>query len=292
MKKIIIGATVFVLALALLITLKPNNSEEQSDKNETISRLQDAHGLAVDRENPSKVYIATHRGLLAMIDDNELVQVSDDQDDYMGFSAHPTETSIFYSSGHSSRGGNIGFQRSTDGGKTWEKISAGADGPVDFHAMAVSWVDPNIVYGTYQGQLQRSTNEGKDWQIIQTAPSNIYTLATSSDNSNVLYAGTSEGLQISSDKGNTWSGLNLAGTITTVSVNPSNSENLVVNTVDSGLMMTVDGGKTWDNIDSYSGDLVMYLVHDPQDADVMYLINKSLEIYKTTDSAKNWSKIR
>lgn len=292
MKKILIGVLLIVLVIFLLVAVKPNKDDNQKNQSETVSKLQDAHGLAVDRKNPSRVYIATHTGLLALKNDTELVRVSDARDDYMGFSAHPKDANVFYSSGHPSGGGNIGFQKSSDGGKTWSKVSNGVGGPVDFHAMTVSQADPNIIYGTYNGQLQRSTNEGKDWDVVQTAPSGIYSLATNTDDSAVLYAGTANGLKSSNDKGATWSGLNLAGTVATVSANPINSNELVAYVVDTGLMISTDSGKSWKQLDGYKGDLVMHIAYDPQNADTMYLVNQSLEIYKTTDGATTWSKVR
>lgn len=293
MKKIAIGLIAVVVVVLLFVAAKPSQeNSSQTDKAEVITRLQDAHGLAVDREDPSRVYIATHTGLLAMIDDNEFVRVSEARDDYMGFSAHPTDENVFYTSGHPTKGGNIGFQKSTDGGKTWTKVSDGVNGPVDFHAMTVSQANPSIIYGTYQGQLQRSTNEGSDWETIESAPAGIYTLATSPNNESVLYAGTANGLLVSNDKGNTWESIDLDGTIASVAVNPDDSNKIVAYVVDIGLMKTSDGGKSWQAVDGYTSELIMQLAYDPQNTDVTYAINQSLEIYKTIDGATTWNKVR
>lgn len=292
MKKILIGAALIVFTLLFLTAIKSSQDDRPTSQTEPEPKLQDAHGLAIDRKNPTRVYIATHTGLLALKDDTELVRVSDARDDYMGFSAHPTDANVFYSSGHPSSGGNIGFQKSSDRGKTWTKVSDGVGGPVDFHAMTVSQADPNIIYGTYKGQLQRSTNEGKDWDAVQTAPNGIYALATNTEDSGVLYAGTADGLKSSNDKGAAWSGLNLSGTVATVTVNPINSNEIVAYVVDAGLMRTTDSGKSWKQLNAYKGDLVMQIAYDPQNADKMYLINQSLEIYKTKDGATTWSKVR
>lgn len=293
MKKIVIGLVAIAALAMFLVVAKPSqHNNNQTDKAEVITRLQDAHGLAVDRSDPSKVYIATHTGLLAMVDDNEFVRVSEARDDYMGFSAHPSDASIFYTSGHPSRGGNIGFQKSTDGGKTWTKVSDGVDGPVDFHSMTVSQTNPNIIYGTYKGQLQRSINEGKDWELVQSAPAGIYTLSTSPDDENVVYAGTANGLQVSDDKGNTWRNLGLDGTIASVAVSPDDSKKIVAYVVDTGLIKTSDGGKSWQAVGGYSGDLIMHIAYDTQNSDAVYAINQSLEIFKTTDGATTWNKVR
>jgi photosystem II stability/assembly factor-like uncharacterized protein len=292
MKKIVIGLVIITTAVLLLVATRPSQQDNQAAQTETNIKLRDAHGLSVDREDSSRVYIATHTGLLAMVDDSELVQVSADMDDYMGFSAHPTDANIFYTSGHLSSGGNIGFQKSLDGGKTWVKISDGYEGPVDFHSMTVSQANPNVIYGTYKGQLQLSTNEGRDWDKVQSAPAGIYTLATSPDDENIIYAGTSNGLQVSRDKGATWEGVGLDGAIASLVVNPGDGKKIVTYVVDAGLMKTSDAGKSWQVIEGYASSLVTQLAYDSQNTNVIYAINQSLEIYKTIDGANSWSKVR
>lgn len=72
MKKYVIGIILLVLALfAVILFSSPSENKQAQNKAETVN-LQDAHGLAVDRKNSSKVYIATHTGLLVMNNDSEL----------------------------------------------------------------------------------------------------------------------------------------------------------------------------------------------------------------------------
>ncbi len=292
MKKIVIGLVILVGVMVLWGVSKPSQRDSSVDETEVITRLQDAHGIAVDRENPNRVYIATHTGLLALVDDTEIVRVSDNRDDYMGFSAHPTDAKIFYTSGHPSRGGNIGFQKSVDGGKTWSKLSDGINGPVDFHAMTVSVANPDVIYGVYQGQLQRSNDGGMNWELAPETPTGIYTLATSPDDESVVYAGSSSGMLISRDKGNTWNDLNLEGVISALAVEANDGKKMIAYEVNTGLLMSNDSGKSWEALEDYSGDVIMHIAYDPQDGNVIYAINQSLEVYKTTDGAATWSKVR
>lgn len=292
MKKIVIGLVILVSVLVLGGISKPSQQDSSVDETEVITRLQDAHGIALDREEPSKVYIATHTGLLALVDDSEIIRVSDDRDDYMGFSAHPSDAKTFYTSGHPSSGGNIGFQKSVDGGKTWTKVSDGLNGPVDFHAMTVSLANPDVIYGVYQGQLQRSNDGGMNWEFAPKTPAGIYTLATSPDDESVVYAGSSSGLLISRDKGNTWSSLNLDGAISAVAVDANDAKKMIAYVVNTGLLMSSDNGKSWKTAEDYNDDVIMHIAYDPQDGNVAYAINQSLEIYKTTDGATTWNKIR
>ncbi len=146
-------------------SLKKSNTQENANQNLIpADAITHGHGLSVDVNDPNKLYIATHHGLMVLINDKELYSLSNKKDDYMGFSPHPNDSKILYSSGHPESGGNLGFQKSQDGGFTWEKVSDGLEGPVDFHAMTVSPVNPNLIFGWYHGNLQRSINQGKTWK--------------------------------------------------------------------------------------------------------------------------------
>lgn len=283
-----------VVAILFGVSLfSSSDNKQSSDKPETVGGLQDAHGLAVDRKDPTKVYIATHTGLLVMVDDGELQRIGTAQDDYMGFSAHPTDPNTLYTSGHPSGGGNLGFQKTTDGGKTWQRIANGANGPVDFHAMTVSQADPTLIYGIHRGQLQRSRDEGKNWELVDTNLGNIISLATNTKDKNVLYAGTTDGLHVSQNQGNSWSKLGtLNGAVTTIAVNPAIDQEIVAYEQNQGLIRSTSGGSSWDALNGYTASMVMHLAYDIQKPTTMYLINQNLEVHKTSDGGQTWTKVR
>ena len=207
-----------------------------------VDAITHGHGLAVDAQDSSKIYIATHHGLLVLVNDKELYTVGQSKDDYMGFSPNSKNAKVFFSSGHPEAGGNIGFQKSEDGGFTWKKISDGLDGPVDFHAMAVSPVNPNLVYGWYQGNLQKSTDGGKSWQKF---PTNfvVVRLIADTDDENIVYAASPQGLFMSSNKGESWQRI-LEGFIATLAIHPKESQTMLVSSENLGLAKTIDKGKT------------------------------------------------
>lgn len=298
MKIVVVSFGIVVLLFGAVFIFSGSSDKTdkttKQDKPETVSSLQDAHGLAVDRRDSSKVYIATHTGLLAFRNDATLERVSDAKDDYMGFSAHPTDANKFYSSGHPSTGGNIGFQKSTDGGKTWLKLSNGIGGPVDFHTMAVSQAEPNIIYGVYRGQLQRSSDEGKNWELVNAANiGNIITLATDAINKDMVYAGTTSGLYASQNRGSDWSKVSsIDGAVTSLAVTSSDGKSVIAFTDKQGLMKSTDAGSTWTNLKGYAGNTVLQIALDRQTPSTLYLINQSLEIYKTIDGGDTWNKVR
>lgn len=228
-----------------------------------------------------------------MNSDGELQQIGNARDDYMGFSAHPTDPNTFYTSGHPGRGGNLGFHKSTDGGQTWQKIANGVNGPVDFHAMTVSQADPSIIYGHHGGQLQRSNDEGKNWEIVNSDLGNVITLATNTKDRDTIYAGTTDGLYISRNQGQDWSKVgDINGAVTTVAINPTDKQEITAFVQNQGLVQSTDEGATWHKLDSYASGMAMHLAYDPQNTATMYLINQALEIHKTKDGGKSWQKVR
>lgn len=174
-------------------------------KAETLAELPQHthyHGIAFNRSGTSVLLLATHHGLFAVDKDGTATRVSPVQD-FMGFSPDPSNPLSYYASGHPATGGNSGFLRSADGGASWTQLSEGVNGPVDFHQMDVSPVDPKIIYGSY-GKLQVSRDAGSTWTIAGDPPEALIALAVSSVDPQRLFAATEKGLQVSDDGGATW----------------------------------------------------------------------------------------
>lgn len=294
MRKLLVVSGILLVLIISLTALVTSNSSQPDNQQQTADIvLRDAHGLAVDQQDTSKVYIATHSGLLTMSRDGKLTRVGSAQDDYMGFSPHPTNANIFYTSGHSREGGNLGFQMSTDGGVNWQKISDGGNGPVDFHTMTVSQTDPTIIYGVFRGQLQRSRDSGTSWEILPAAPASIYSLTTSPITASTVFAGTAGGLYISRDSGQSWSQVEgVTATVTSVTSGGKNAEVLLVYVQGQGLIRSSDAGRSWASLTNYRGPAVMHLALDSHRSETIYLINQSLEVHASSDGGQSWDQVK
>lgn len=143
------------------------------------------HGVGFDAANPGSILLATHYGVYRARPDRMAETVSEDADDYMGFSPDPANSGRLLASGHPGQGGNLGVIASTDGGSTWTKIAEGAEGPVDFHAMSFSTVDPKVVYGLYGG-IQVSRDAGATWNMVGPGPEDVIDLAGSATDTDTV----------------------------------------------------------------------------------------------------------
>lgn len=304
-KKYIAGVAVVLVAVVAGIFIlsrrdnsapgAPNNSiSENLYLEQTISH---GHGLAVDANDSDKLYIATHYGLLTFDSDKKLYRIGKSENDLMGFSILPYDANVMFASGHSSVGANLGFQKSEDGGVTWKKVSDGINGPVDFHSMTVSPKNPNLIYGWYQGNLQRSGDQGKTWEIVN---SDLLPLSLTADplDENIVYAADSQGrgVLISRDKGATWlsfsDGLE-GGAVSVVSIHPQDAKIILVFSDKLGGMgKSIEGGVTWKKVnENFDEGVVSHIAFSWNKPNIVYAMTRENKLYKSEDTGDNWIKI-
>ncbi len=214
----VIGIIAGIVVVGIVITFVAANtfvtSTEPQDEpaNPRTVSWQHVHGLGIDPVDRTILYIATHGDFYQSISGAPPVKVDQKRADYMAFNAPPQPGYPLYSSGHPATGGNTGLIKSTDGGKTWQHVSNVLEPPVDFHAMAVSKSDPNLILGFDSGArgLFKTTDAGKTWETLQP-PEYISALAIAPNDSNTIFAGTANGIFKSTDGGKTWNHITFQG---------------------------------------------------------------------------------
>jgi len=253
------------------------------------------HGLAVDANNASRLYLATHHGLYVVNLDGTARRISRTTDDFMGFQVHPTNRSIMFASGHPRRGGNLGFIKSTDGGRSWTKLSDGLGGPVDFHQMDVSKANPDVVYGVFRG-LQVSKDGGRSWQPAAPAPQGLIGLAASSQHVDTIYAATQTGLFRSTDGGRKWGVATLFKRPTTM-VHVTRSGVVYAFVVGIGLIRAPEKFLQWQVVsDQFEDGYLLHFAAHPGDRLQLFAVTISPRtrlpaVIASKDGGKTWARL-
>jgi photosystem II stability/assembly factor-like uncharacterized protein len=252
-----------------------------------VSDVSHIHGIAVDPADSSRLYLATHHGVYRTFADGTAERVSDNGNDYMGFTPHPTEADVFYASGHPAGGGNMGVIVSRDGAREWEGLGSGAGGPVDFHAMDVSAADPNVIYGLY-GDIQVSRDGGNTWEVAGTPPADAFDIATSAASADMVYAATRDGLMLSSDGGKTWNSTGAKGQpVSMVETAPDGTVYAFV--LGAGLMKAPAATLTWQTVaNGFGEEILLHLAVDPGNPNRMFAVTRESGILTSTDGGQNW----
>lgn len=243
------------------------------------------HGLAVDRADPTHLFIATHHGLYRAGPDGSAERISVVQD-FMGFNAHPSVPGYLLASGHPAGGGNLGFIASKDGGRTWTEESPGVDGPVDFHQMSVSPAEPETIYGAY-GELQVSHDGGKSWAIAGPLPERLIDLAASTFRGQMLYAAKETGLSVSHDGGVSWQTLIDEAPVTMVDTAPDGT--LYAFVMGRGLVSAKEEVFDFGTVSSGWGErFILHFAVDPTDPVRLFAATGANEVLMSTDAGNTW----
>jgi hypothetical protein len=154
------------------------------------------HGLGVDPADGT-LYAGTHNGLIRLPEDGEPTLVADRVQDFMGFTVAGPQH--FLASGHPGPDqegpSSLGLIESTDGGKTWERLSLA--GEADFHALAYRH---DRVYGVNAMTGEFLVSDDKQtWETRSTLP--MADFAVSPDDPGLIVATTEQGLARSDDGG-------------------------------------------------------------------------------------------
>jgi hypothetical protein len=194
------------LALALTSVISLAGAQSTSEPIE----IHHIHGLAIDRQRPEILYVATHTGLVRLGPNAAPEWIGVPRYDLMRFTPDPRNSRVFFASGHPDlpayqelRVGNLGVIVSSDGGRTWGSVAL--SGQADFHALACSAGDGGTRYGwnvTGPGALYRiAVGQWRAERLPAAGLSRVLSLAASPDPSGPVFAGTEVGLFVSHDAG-------------------------------------------------------------------------------------------
>lgn len=273
--KALIGLA-FATALAL-----PTAASEHSAAI-SVSELSHIHGVVL-LPNSDLALLATHHGLFAVDSDGSARMVSEEADDFMGFTA--AINGKLYASGHPATGGNMGVIGAESSDGPWSKLSDGLQGPVDFHALSVSPADPLVLYGTYRG-IQVSRDGGRTWSMAGAGPDEVIDLAAAADDPGHLFAGTMSGLLESMDYGATWT-LAAAGGVPVTAVEIAPDGSLRVFIAGAGFAR-LEAGEI-EVISDRTDDVFLHMAFDREDPGTVIAVTAESDILTSNDGGQTWS---
>ncbi|MBI4608795.1 MAG: hypothetical protein HY726_07305 [Candidatus Rokubacteria bacterium] len=257
----------------------------------------------MDAGDARVIYIATHAGLVTGIHDKEWQYVGDDRSDFMGFTVHPTVPGLMVASGHPAEGSHSPNPRgvivSRDGGRTWRPLVL--EGVADFHALTLSPVDGDTLYGWNVGRnpgLYRVSLRNGAWKRKEARGlAEIYSLAAHPAERDTVAAGTRSGLLVSRDGGRSWDHLGnaLRGVpVTAVGFHPESAKVLLAYAAHPslGLVQSMDGGLTWTSLGMFLGreDAVSHIAFH-RTPGKLYLATFGSDVYRSTDDGRRWERL-
>lgn len=155
-----------------------------------------------------------------------------------------------------SGGKRDGIYRSTDGGRTWHRLSGGGlpTGITGRIGLAVAPSDPNRVYALIEakhGILWRSDDDGTTWKLVSSntlvdqRPFYFSHIEVDPSNPNTVYT-ASTSLAESTDGGRHFKAIaqSVHGDFHAIWIAPNDPNRMIVGE-DGGYALTVNGGQTW-----------------------------------------------
>ena len=305
-KPLIIGVIVSVIITITLIgsslisesstSIDSSVVDDSLVDNTKIIDWRHVHGLGLDPTDHSILYIATHGDFYQSNSGSPPVKVDKVRADYMAFNAPLVSGFPLYASGHPSTGGNTGLIKSNDGGITWEHVSNVIEPPVDFHAMAISKQNPEMIIGFDSGArgLFKTVDGGKTWDTIEPpAFEYISALAISPNDSDLIFAGTGNGIYKSSDGGETWIQLDTYRKLAVYALAFDDDGKLFSSVKTFGIVQSDDLGDSWESL--IHVDLtVSSIVADSQNDEIYvggYSSGGFQEVYKISYDGNSYEMI-
>ena len=238
-------------------------------------------GLAIDPKNENRVFAAVlghpygpnpERGVYRTTDGGknwEQVLYKDENTGAIQVTIDPVNSDIIYADMWAGRQGpwengawdgpESGLFKSTDGGKTWKKLTNGLPTPAQGLGrigFCIAPTDPNRLYATVdagkQGGIYRSDDAGESWKRIQTDErywgrgSDFAEVKVDPKNKDIVYSANVVTWK-STDGGMSWKSFRGApggDDYHRIWINPNNTDIILIAS-DQGAIITVNGGQTF-----------------------------------------------
>ncbi len=241
---------------------------------------EDIFSLVADPQNPTTLYALTTEGLFKTTDLGakwRAINAGFAKERPLALAIAPSSVSGLYASA----GAGLVYL-SDSGGEQWYPVE-GQFTQASVLALAVDPRDAKTVFAGASDGLYRSTDGGRTWRKLQTAP--IFAIAMDATSS-YIFAGTSRaGMLRSTDGGQTWMDMGLEKLdIVTVAIISRQSgasvPTVLAGSADQGVFASRDGGVTWQSLDGRIAPFVQAIAIHPASANDL-LVATSNGLYTT-----------
>ncbi len=207
----------------------------------------------------------------------------------MALAVHPHDASVVFA-------GTIdGVYRSSDGGQTWSRKSAGI-GSQHVFAIIINPQNPDELFSLAWPArgLFKSDDGGETWTSLPFGEHRDIRILRYSPTPFKLYVVDEHDLFISADGGETWvgEGIDIAyGQIDDLSVHPIHSQYVAATTSADphGVAMSEDGGKSWRSCGRPPRGANNVTI-DPVDPNIVYVSERDV-LYRSNDGCRTWDSI-
>lgn len=245
-----------------------------------------AYSLAVDPQNPNRVFAATHEsGVFRSLDYGEhWNQMAGGDPDLHGRAIviDPQNTQKAY---YGVWQGD-GTYCSVNGGDLWLYCNNGT-WDTDIYNLDIDPITPTTVYAATWGKtgVRKSTNSGLLWETSGLSDEYLYTLRVNPQQPNMLFVGTAgNGLFWSQDSGAHWNhrqhGLYASNVMGFLS-SPTIPGLMLAATDGSGVMRSNDSGGNWASFNVGLADRYLHdIVHNPANPNLVYALSNASGLFR------------
>lgn len=178
------------------------------------------------------------------------------------------------------------------------RADRGADGALamldtsDFHALAFSPADPNVVFFGHHNGIRRSDDGGKTWTtLVDRSNFDAMGLAVSHADPRRMYLAGHNIFQVSTNGGASWQPVahNLPGSdIHGFAMNPDDASRLWALVAGQGLFGSTDGGQTWQRLPAQLPADIMAVTSAGGSPETLYAGSTSAGLLRSTDGGRTW----
>ncbi len=163
----------------------------------------------------------------------------------------------------------------------------------DFHALAFSPADSNVVFFGHHNGVMRSDDGGRTWRaLVERRGFDAMGLVVSRADPRRIYLAGHDVFQVSTDGGGAWGPVehNLPGTdIHGFAMSPDDANRLAAFVVGHGLLGSADGGRTWERLPGRVPDDVMAVVSAGGSPETLYAGSMGAGLLKSADGGQSWA---